>query len=260
MFCEHVLEAYPTGVLFFHSKNVGIMRIIVALLYVVMMGITIFWIHLQQYNAKMGDSKAVKSVIFPIFTRMMWLSAFSNLTLALLMLFVPVELTEKNASAAQVLYPLAFTLQHAVMEGIAFLLMQKGCGKYASRSAGKWTATWCVVTLFANVLSHSRHIPAAVAIQIIWSASMLVFYFWLWLAPQNRLFRRPAAIPYAKFWFFFRVLELTFFSMSQVPQYTPNNIGKCGYVFGPLLIFTLFQPVVMYVALLEDSRCVNQLK
>lgn len=32
------------------------------------------------------------------------------------------------------------------------------------------------------------------------------------------------------------------------------NIGHCGYVFGPLLIFTLFQPLVCYYTLLSDSK------
>jgi hypothetical protein len=44
-------------------------------------------------NAQAGNSGAVKSVIFPIFTKMMWLSAFSSVLLALLMIFVPVHLT-----------------------------------------------------------------------------------------------------------------------------------------------------------------------
>ncbi len=76
----------------------------------------------------------------------------------------------------------------------------------------------------------------------------------LWTLPQNRLFRRPAAIPYAKFWFFFRVMEITLYGMSQAEDSIVQKIGKCGYVFGPLFIFTIFQPIVMYWTLLADSR------
>jgi hypothetical protein len=47
----------------------------------------------EERNAQAGSSGAVKSVIFPIFTKMMWLSAFSSVLLALLMIFVPVHLT-----------------------------------------------------------------------------------------------------------------------------------------------------------------------
>ena len=253
MFCDNVMEWYPIGV---HTlgHHVGVIRLVVVILYVMMMSLTIFWIHLQEHNARMGDSKAMKSVIFPIFVRMMWLSAFSNFTLALLMLLVPVDFTSTNSTAATVLYPLAFSLQHAVMEGIAFLLMQKGCGNFAAARAGRWTVMWCGITLVANLIGHARSIRHAVVVQGLWSFSMLVFYLLLWVLPQNRLFRRPAAVPYAKFWFWFRVVELVLFVMSQLKQFTPQQIGRCGYVFGPLLIFTVFQPLVMYITFLEDSR------
>ena len=33
-----------------------------------------------------------------------------------------------------------------------------------------------------------------------------------------------------------------------------QSAGHCGYVFGPLLIFTLFQPLVCYYTLLSDSN------
>jgi hypothetical protein len=48
---------------------------------------------IAERNAQAGSSGAVKSVIFPVFTKMMWLSAFSSVLLALLMIFVPVHLT-----------------------------------------------------------------------------------------------------------------------------------------------------------------------
>jgi len=242
------------GLHFFNNNHVGIIRLILGLFYILMTGVMVFWIHLQEFNARHGDSQAVKSVIFPVFTKMMWLSALSSLIVALLMFYVPVELTDGNESHARWMYPFAFTLQHAVMEGVAFLLMQKGCGKYAARRAGRWTALWCLITLVANTLGYTRDVELAIVAQLIWDSSMLVFYFFLWVLPEDKLFRRPAAIPYAKFWFFFRVVELTLYSMAQSPIFTVSQVGKCGYVFGPLLIFTLFQPFVMYVTLLADSR------
>ena len=44
----------------------------------------------------------------------------------------------------------------------------------------------------------------------------------------------------------------TFTAYSTNP--TVESIGHCGYVFGPLLIFTLFQPLVCYYTLLLDSK------
>jgi hypothetical protein len=255
-FCENPLESFVLGVSFFGNDQVGVVKLVVGILYIVMAGITVGWINIQSRNARRGDNEAVKSVIFPIFTVMMWVSAFTSLSVALVILFVPVDLTSRNDSNARWLYPAVFTLQHIVLEGVAFLLMQKGCGKYAAWNASKMMAIWAILTLAANVIGYSPGFKVSIAALLTWDASILVFYFLLWILPQNRLFRRPAAIPYAKFWFFFRVGEISLYSLSQANDATAGDIGRCGYVFGPLFIYTIFQPVVMYWTLLADSRCV----
>jgi hypothetical protein len=253
-FCDNPLESFVIGVSFFGNDQVGVIKLIVGILYIVMAGITIGWINIQARNARRGDNEAVKSVIFPIFTVMMWISAFTSLSVALVILFVPVDLTARNDSNARWLYPAVFTLQHIVLEGVAFLLMQKGCGKYAAWNASKMMAVWAVITLAANVIGYSPGLKISLAAILTWDASILIFFFLLWILPQNRLFRRPAAIPYAKFWFFFRVLEITLYCLSQTGHSMPGQVGRCGYVFGPLFIFTIFQPIVMYWTLLADSR------
>lgn len=253
-FCDNPLENWVIGVSFFGNDQVGIFKLIVGILYIVMALITVLWINIQSHNARRGDNEAVKSVIFPIFTIMMWISAFTSLSVAIVILFIPVDLTERNRSDARYLYPAVFTLQHIVLEGVAFLLMQKGCGKYAAWNASKLMLVWGIITLIANIIGYSPGFEVSIAALLTWDACILVFYFLLWVLPQNRLFRRPAAIPYAKFWFFFRVLEISLYSMSQAHQPIASQIGKCGYVFGPLLIFTIFQPIVMYWTLLADSR------
>jgi hypothetical protein len=253
-FCDNPLESWVIGMSFFGNDQVGIIKLIVGLLYILMAAITIGWINIQARNARNGDNDAVKSVIFPIFTIMMWVSAFTSISVALVILFVPVDLTSRNDSNARWLYPTVFTLQHIVLEGVAFLLMQKGCGKYAAWNASKLMAIWAAITLTANVIGYSPGYKVSIVALLTWDASLLIFYFLLWILPQNRLFRRPAAIPYAKFWFFFRVVEITLYSMSQVSDPLAAQIGRCGYVFGPLFVFTIFQPIIMYWTLLADSR------
>lgn len=252
-FCHNPLENFPIGVTFFGNDQVGVIKLIVGILYILMALITVLWINIQAHNARRGDNEAVKSVIFPIFTIMMWISAFTSLSVAIVILFIPVDLTERNDTSARYLYPAVFTLQHIVLEGVAFLLMQKGCGKYAAWNASKMMGVWGIITLIANVVGYSPGLQVSTIALLTWDSSILIFYFLLWVLPQNRLFRRPAAIPYAKFWFFFRVLEITLYSMSQAHS-VASQIGKCGYVFGPLFIFTIFQPIVMYWTLLADSR------
>jgi hypothetical protein len=259
-FCDNPLENWPIGMSFFGNDQVGVIKLIVGILYILMAGVTIGWINIQARNARKGDNDAVKSVIFPIFTFMMWISAFTSISVALVILFVPVDLTSRNDSNARWLYPAVFTMQHIVLEGVAFLLMQKGCGKYAAWNAFKLMAVWAAITLAANVIGYSPGFKVSIVALLTWDATILVFFFLLWILPQNRLFRRPAAIPYAKFWFFFRVVEITLYSMSQVTDPLAAQIGRCGYVFGPLLVFTIFQPIVMYWTLLADSRYLPSLR
>ena len=255
-FCHNPLEIYPIGMLFFGNDQVGVIKLIVGVLYIVMALVTVLWINIQSHNARRGDNEAVKSVIFPIFTVMMWISAFTSLSVAIVLLFIPVDLTARNHSDARYLYPAVFTLQHVVLEGVAFLLMQKGCGKYAAWNASKLMIVWAIITLTANIIGYSPGFQISTIALLTWDSTILIFYFLLWVLPQNRLFRRPAAISYAKFWFFFRVLEISLYSMSQSKHSIATQIGKCGYVFGPLFIFTIFQPIIMYWTLLADSRLV----
>jgi small-conductance mechanosensitive channel len=258
MFCENPLDAFHLGVVFFRNSDVGVVKLIVGLLYICMACVTVFWIHLQAYYARQGDNEAVKSVIFPIFTAIMWASAFTSVSVALVILFVPVDLTKHSNSHARFLYPIVFSMQHMVLEGVVFLLMQKGCGKYAALKAGRMILYWGIITLIANIIGYSPNLGhLSLAAQLCWDSSLLVFFFLVWVLPQNNLFRRPAAIPYARFWFFFRVLEITLYCMSQSVDHQARLIGQCGYVFGPLFIFTIFQPIVMYKTLLEDSRYVE---
>ena len=174
------------------------------------------------------------------------------------MLFVPVEITgddtHNNISISVLLYPLAWGLQHFVVEGIACMLMQKGCGVGAARAAFKQSLCWALVTfaMQAGVYSSEEH-TTAVILQVTWSCLLLGFFLLLWLAPQHRLFRRPAAVSYAKFWFWFRVVSLLCFLAAESNIEGLEYVGGCGYVFLPLLGFPILQPLICYWTLLEDS-------
>jgi len=252
MFCENALTVYPIEHFVF-PHDVGIVKIVIGMLYIVMSCITVFWIHHQERVARRGDNEAVHSVIFPIFTKMMWLSAFSSLSVGFLMLFVPVEVTSSNSGLARWLYPLAWALQHAVIEGMAFLFMQKGVGNRAAKIAGIYTLSWCTITFIIQCVVYSYGGVVAIVAQVIWSIMMLVFYLALWKLPRNKLFRRPAAISYAQFWFYFRTMTIIFFIFAESGHAVLSQIGACGYVFGPLLLFALVQPLLCYWSLLQDS-------
>lgn len=255
--CEDPLYYYSVSNFLPHviNEKVGVFAFIIAILYLVMTMLTIFWINLQERFVRNNDSNgdSVKSVIFPIFTLILWLSALSSAYIGVLMLFEPINTHTHNHNYTPWLYALAYTLQHAVIEGIAFLFMQKGCGVHGAKQAGKMLAVWCAFTLMIQaIVFHNAHTIIAVFCQLLWSALLMTFYFCLWFAPQNRLFRRPAAILYGKFWFIFRVISVIFLVLSEFSA--TEDIGHCGYAFGPLLLFAIVQPTVCYVSLLQDSR------
>jgi hypothetical protein len=253
MFCENVLEFYPIGQPLL-PDSVGVIKLLIGFLYMTMVGTTIFWIHHQERMARKGDDGAVKSVIFPVFTKMMWMSAFSSFYIGVLLIFVPVNVTRSNDGIEALLYPLAWSFQHAVIEGIPFLLMQKGCGKNAAKRAGLQTLLWCLLTFLMQVVVYYYGGMISIVAQGAWSVIILVFYFALWKLPRHRLFRRPAAILYAQFWFWFRVMVLIVFTCALSGNILLRQIGECGYVFGPLLLFALLQPGMSYWCLLQDSR------
>ena len=81
---------------------------------------------------------------------------------------------------------------------------------------------------------------------------LLLFYGALWLIPQRRLFRRPAVIYYARTWFLFRLLCMAASTLMHFE--TTHAVGNCTYILGTLFPFTIFEPLLMYYTLLQDSK------
>ena len=235
-------------------ESVGILKLVIALLYIVTVPIILFWIDRQRSEALRGHSDAVKAVIFPVFTNLLWLSALSSCYVGILMMTISVRIGSSNSMQAIVLYSLAWASQHAVIEGIAFMFLQRGCGTNAVIASTKLTVVWCLITFGLQLIVYQSQGTTAVLAQVVWSSFMLIFYCGLWLAPQSMIFRRPAAIQYAQFWFWFRLVTIVLYVFQGTTNPTLSAIGACGYILGPLLFFTLAHPFVCYWALLEDSR------
>lgn len=80
---------------------------------------------------------------------------------------------------------------------------------------------------------------------------MLAFYGTIWLAPETTLFRRHALVGYSRFWTLFLVMNLV--ASALLVADSGSNVGQCFYFFGPLLVYILCKPYVVYWALLNDS-------
>jgi hypothetical protein len=89
------------------------------------------------------------------------------------------------------------------------------------------------------------------ALVLVWTVAMLIFYGTIWLAPETTLFRRHALVGYSKFWTLFLVVNIV--ASSLLVANHSSNVGQCFYFFGPLLLYILCKPYVVYWALLSDS-------
>eukprot|EP01038_Epipyxis_sp_PR26KG_P004338 gene4338-6140_t len=252
-FCINFLNFSP-----FHSLvpgingQVSVYMLILGFLNAIMSLLTIAWIKSQEFEAQEGKDEAVKSVIFPVFVNVLWLSVVCNIYAAFVTTIVPLDPVNENTYLASVSYALMWSGQHIVLEGIAFLLLQKGCGKHAAKTVSYMLIPWAIITFIIQFFIFFKGGFVADWLGLTWDLIVFFFYILLWMAPQKKFFRRPAALFYAKFWTCYKLIEIIatilFFFKETL------NIGACLYLFADLAIFALVQPLVCYWTLLQDSR------
>lgn len=110
---------------------------------------------------------------------------------------------------------------------------------------------WSAIAFTVTALSVSEGL-AGEALELAFDGILFIFYLTLWLAPQNKLFRRTSAIRYAQCWAIYRFLVIGVNSLYYFE--TTQYLGSCIYIFLSLLIFAIFQPLSLYYALLQDSK------
>ena len=102
----------------FVSEYVGVGSLLIACIYIVVSGLTIYWIRLQRYYAQTGIEGSVKFVIFDVYEPFLWSSALSDCFLGMTVLFFDAEIGSRNSLSASIAYGLCYGLQHFVLEGI----------------------------------------------------------------------------------------------------------------------------------------------
>jgi hypothetical protein len=134
----------------------------------------LYWIHDQRQKAKRGLEGAALYVIFPVYIPFMYMSFFSDVAVALLTLFMPIDYWGANSWPMAVSAALIYALQHFVLEGIAFTMMQYGCGYQAAYRAGLFAFVWGAFT-FLDQLVVRRQGPTdeAYLVDMIWNVSLL---------------------------------------------------------------------------------------
>ena len=90
--CTEILDDYPVANFVFGTGQLGLIIFLIALIYLIMSLIIMFWIKKQEKNAKYlasdFESLAAKSVIFPVFVNVMWLNSFLNMFIGLVLIIV----------------------------------------------------------------------------------------------------------------------------------------------------------------------------
>lgn len=195
-------------------------------------------------------------VIFPIYLPFLWFSALSDSFVGLVILFCDISYRGTNPWPQAIAASTAFSLQHFVIEGTAFVLMQYGCGYQAVKQAAFWATGWALTSFLVQLMLYrDGATDLAFTANVIWNVLQLVLYGVLWFAPAKRLFRRGAVVYYSRFWFVLRLAvlfqEILFkFGTTQMETTAAN----CIYAIVLLPVFILFKPYVVYKALLYDSK------
>jgi hypothetical protein len=235
--------------------------IVLGCIYALNAVLTIIWIKKQQSNALLGIEGSAKYVIFPVYVPFMIGSAISDLLVAVVLLLL-VKVKHNDYSflnefswATAIPLALAVATQHFVLEGIAFILMQYGCGYQAARRSMNWAFGWFVITFISQMISFKfGETKWGYIAETTWQSLLFIFYLSLWKLPEKTFFRRPAILLYSKFWCIFRFLMVI---SSITIEITDNNyaivISECTYSIGAVLIFALCKPYILYLTLLSDS-------
>lgn len=251
-YCANVITENPVT---FFGRKIGAVMFIIGICYLVTALLVIYFIKAQERRALAGSDSAVKSVIFPVFVYVLWANVVFNAYVGIIALTLTFSPDQYNNPASVWAFSLMWALQHALVEGVAFLLMRKGLGWNAARKVLRRSLLWggfTLVTKLGLYYTFDSHSLISLLINLTWQFILLFFYLALWLTPPRRLFRRTAAYFYSKMWAIFRVASIIGTLLSYYPD--TSAFGNCFNIYGLILLFALFEPILVYYTLLQDSR------
>eukprot|EP01038_Epipyxis_sp_PR26KG_P009397 gene9397-12656_t len=259
-FTAYPISDYIPGI----QGHLGIGGIVLGALYMFNSLVTLNWIRQQRSlirNEELNNQNGhpglayTKYGIFPIYIPFLWLSATADAFIGLTTIFLPLNLSGENPWVFAAVAGFAFASQHFVLEGIAFALMQYGCGYHAIKIAAVWAFGWALVTFLVETMRYRDYNSMLFfSAEVAWNVLLLLFYGFLWLAPTKWLGRRTAVIIYARFWSLFRII---FLISDCLIAYSSSQevvaVGNCLFVAGVTALFAVCKPYVVYWVLMIDS-------
>jgi hypothetical protein len=228
----------------------GVLRLLIAFTYLVSISFVLFWTQIKEKTVKNGFCD---SILFPHYIRLLWLIGFVDLFMIINLLIIDTVYSSHSPTVIFV-FCLSGALQQTLTEGIAFLLMQKGCGYYAFRKTRNFALLWMSLSFLGFYFLYAPS-PVLNALGWIFWCGILVFYYLLWLAPSKYLFRRAAAKSYGKYWALYRTAILVSYLLLLLhSQVHVVAYGYCGVYGVGFFGYAAMHPLVIYWALLDDSR------
>jgi hypothetical protein len=223
-----------------------------ATLYFLMGFLTLVFIQYGKYAVKRaGEEGKVRSILFPAFEYCLYLQAVVSVYTGVVIILVPIDPGEANSETQSLIFASVWALQHGVVEGLAILLNQNGCGRHALLKCVFMSLVWCGLCFILYVLFFEGGSAYAVG-QLSIDFLLLVYYGLLTFIPQQMVHRRPALMIYAKSWLLFRVFG-TALHIGLLTR-TSNRLCSCAYFFFRIILFCFFQPILSYEVLLLDTE------
>ena len=253
--CYGIWTEEPVNGWFQSTRELGLTPFLIGIICILSAMITVYWIDNQRRQALSGFEGSVKHVIFPSYIPLIWASAFSDILFGALFLLID------TAGEKYTEWPIAFLIgfgygfQHMVIEGIAFALLQPGCGISAIQRAIAMSIMWgFATTIIIAFYFRNPYGNTIAAVLMLWYLITLSFYFILWFMPLYSFPRRPSVIFYARFWAIIRIS----YTISVVCQLSrdeeASEIGDCLYIFTTFIYFGFAKNYINYKTLLLDSK------
>lgn len=168
--------------------GVGALQLVIAIMYLIGGFMIVFWIKRQEQLAKDGDNQAVKSVIFPVFVVVLWANAFINMYISIVFVYVPIPLHGGFTLTTAILFSFMCFLQHFLIEGVLFLLLEKGMGMYSARKCFRRALAWATFTFICRFLQYTAEDPmVGFVLYFIWNMIILLLYLAVWTVPRLSL-------------------------------------------------------------------------
>lgn len=157
-----------------------------------------------------GNDGSTSYAIFPIYVPILLLSALADALFGLVSIFIDFDTNRNHSSnlTDSIAIGVCFFAQHFIIEGLAWSLLQYGCGFAARRKSAFMGLVFGLITFACQFLSHymATNIVGR-TFSLLWVSGLTLFFLMVWLLPEKYLYRRPAVYFYAKFWSIFRILQ-----------------------------------------------------